>query len=144
MPESPQTNELLHERNVLQREHTRLLEVIHKARQEARGEAIQSAACRQPIPQEKIDHWQATIKQTQTELMSVQEKIGALNQRLRALRANPRPDYRETQRQERETVYLSCFYQIAKESLDPKLLAAIERDARQLAHDHQVMHQEPS
>jgi hypothetical protein len=148
MAEQPQSEaSLRHKLDVLQREHTSIVGSIHELRQRAREKSIQAADTRTPLPQADIDFWQAKIKASQLELMQIQERIGAVNRSIRASRASTNDRVaserrRQKERSESETLYLSCFRQIAQSTLDPRLYAAIERDAKQLAADHAAMHKE--
>jgi hypothetical protein len=107
-----------------------------------------------------IDRWQRKIKDAAAELLTVEGKIGELNRRLRGLKASKAPVKSLAQipdgivvpskfapphngaRAREEDLFLSCFFTIAKETLDPRQLEAISRDARALARDHQRMHSE--
>ena len=137
-------SQLQAERETLETERDQILSAIRDLRQRARAKSIVAADTRQPLAQSEIGYWQRGISTHQAQLMDVQGKLGAFNKRLREQHANgsrTRQTREPTsEEQSRGTVYLSCFYQIAHDSLDPRVFSALERDARALARDYNRMH----
>ena len=74
--------------------------------------------------------------------MEIQSKIGSVNKALRTLQQKPAGSLRSGGKfgaSNDEGIYLSCFYQVARESLHPNQLAAIEHDAQALLAEHRRM-----
>ena len=135
------------ERAKLETEHTNLLTAIRDLRQRAREKSLIAADTRTPLAQSEIAHWQRGIREHQTKLMSAQSRIGVVNKRLREQHAASNNGSRTREKkppplieEQDHALYLSCFFQIARDSLDPRLFAAIECDAQALAKDYQRMH----
>ena len=141
----------------MENERDALVEAIRGRRARARQKSLEASSTRQPLPETEIAFWKTGIAKHQTELMAVQGKIAAVNQELRKLSLTHRfvlyRNYRVRwsslvtatagdPRQRRLTTGMCFdrFFNIARDSLDPRLLEALERDARQLAADYQHMH----
>jgi hypothetical protein len=150
--------QLQHDKASLEREHTGIVEAIHQLRARARQRSLEASSTRQPLPESEIKFWQEGIKEQQTKLMETQGKLGAINKAIRAasparqlktLGQLPLPpkSARKVEAVPIEQVngadvYLACFHQIARDSLDPRQFAALEDGARALARDYQQMHRE--
>ena len=164
MDTPPLTNgSLKHDLSVLERERDSIIAAIHELRQRARQKSLEAEATHQPLPAAEIKFWQNGIATHQAELMSVQQKIGAVNKQLKKARKDePRPSRHSqtnnvsgngqhngflnnsqthSQRPD-EDLFLSCFHTIARGSLDPRQFAALEDGARSLATDYQRMNTE--
>jgi hypothetical protein len=150
-------SKLQHDKASLEREHTSIVEAIHQLRARARQRSLEASSTRQPLPESEIKFWQAGIKEHQDKLMAVQSELGTINKAIRSasparplktLGQLPLPpkSARKTEPTPIEQVngadvYLACFHQIARDSLDPRQFAALEDGARALARDYQQMHQ---
>jgi hypothetical protein len=162
---SPTSGELQHTLSVYVRERDSLIGAIREARTEARRVTIEASSCQQPVPQATIDKWQRKIKESATELLTVEQKIGATNKALRALksaskptikslvqlpddlpvRSNPDPANGEinTSPKEGRVLFLEFFRQMAGENLDPRMIEVLERDAHQLVNEYRRTHGRP-
>jgi hypothetical protein len=142
MPEKQPASEgeLRHSLSVYERELAVITEQLREVRKEAREESVTASACRQGVDAAKIKHWRDTTSRLQTEALAVQGKIGETNRMLRALRAGTgQHRQREKTREEREQVFLSCFYTVVRDSVDPRQFQAFEDGAHQLATNHAAM-----
>jgi hypothetical protein len=143
-------SQLQHEKTVLEREHGSIIAAIHELRARARQKSLEASSTRQPLDQTEIDFWKAGIAKHQTELMAVQSKLASVNRAIREVQADQpakgsRGRDRSTQENNNndgENVFPSCFFTICRDSLDPRILSALERGARALAEDHRRMHGE--
>ena len=132
---------LRHELSVYEKELASINEKLHSVHREARDESVAASSCRQGVAPEKIKHWRETTARLQSEALVVQQKIGETNRRLRALRANTNRqcNRREREREEREQLFLSCFFTLVRDSVDPRQFKAFEEGAHKLAIDHATM-----
>jgi hypothetical protein len=143
MPEEPATEgELRKSLSLYERELSSVTEKLREVRKEAREETIAASACRQGVDSVKIQHWKDSIARLQSEALSVQGKIGETNRKLRALRAstNHQHNRRGRDREAREELFLSCFFTVVRDSVDPRLFQAFQEGAHKLAADHAAMH----
>jgi hypothetical protein len=78
------------------------------------------------------------IGELQAALMKVQAELGEVNRSLRAQKPSQVVERRTRARREfeqRQADYLAMFYQIARDSLDPRQFAALEDGARALLRE---------
>jgi hypothetical protein len=127
----------------LEKERTKIVEAIHGLRRRARDAPIVAAQTHASLNPQEISFWQKGIADNQRQLLELQAGIGALKKELRTLRKNPAISLRSSGNMEacldHEGIYLSCFHQVARDSLDPRLFAALQKDAKTLAADHRRM-----
>ena len=137
---------LRHQLNVYEKELGAINEKLRSVRREARDESVAASSCRQGVALEKIKHWRDSTARLQSEALCAQQKIGETNRKLRALRAsaNHQHNRRERERAEREELFLSCFFTVVRDSVDPRQFKAFERDAKALAQEHTTMNREKS
>ena len=131
--------ELEGELRALEKEHTKIVEAIHGLRRRARDATIVAAQTHASLNPQEISFWQKGIADNQRQLLEVQAGIGVLKKELRTLRKKPAGSLRSLGKgavSNDEDTYPSCFYQVARESLDPRLFAALQHDAQALAGDH--------
>ena len=164
---STPTDELPHTLARLEAERDTSLMEIRSLRQRARKASITASDTRTPLPQAEIDHWQRGIREAHGKLMKLEGEISAAKAALRKAgqqngkgpglkalsqvppitsgdaRAKDTPKESLASDSESE-LYLSCFREICVGTLDPRVLAAIEHDARALAEDYHRMHGEAS
>jgi hypothetical protein len=158
---SDNISELQSRRDRLQQEHRAILDELLELRQRAKETSLVAQSTRPPIPQTTINYWKAGIKSAQSRLEAVQREFGLVNKALRALhvRENLRKWNGNAKQQDRirasngtgrectdghaddneKNIFLSCFHTITRDSLDPRLFAALENDARALAADYRRM-----
>ena len=157
----PINGSLKHDLSVLERERDLIIAAIHELRQRARQKSLEAASTRQPLSPAEIKFWKDGMATHQADLMSVQQKIGAVNKLLKKARNDEPRQARHSQtnsvsgngqhnggpnnsqthsQQPAEDLYLSCFHVICRDSLDPRQFAALEDGARSLAADYQRMH----
>jgi hypothetical protein len=152
-------------RDQLQNQHAKILDELLSLRERAKETSLVAQATRTPIAQTTIEHWKDGIKDAQGRLEALQREIGEVNKTLRALKAkvsanrwngNAGKRFRGSNPvgnsvlrdvdipacDDEENLFLSCFHRIASDSLDPRLLRAIERDAKALAEDFKRMSRE--
>jgi hypothetical protein len=161
--ESSNLAQLTSRRDQLGKQHQKILDELLGLRQKAKETSLVAQSTRTPIPQTTIDHWKSGIRSAQGRLEVLQREIGEVNKTIRALHAKesasrwngnvPRGADRRAKgisnpplradgvppSDDEEDLFLSCFHRIASDSLDPRLLAALERDALALTADHRRM-----
>lgn len=149
---------LQREKAELEATQIQLVGEIHGLRQRARAKSLEASSTKVPLAQSEIEFWKVGIAKCQSELMAVQAKLGEVGKQLRkgkvdrsirSLSQLPRPNKADARPHDSdpdraEEVYLSCFHTICKDSLDPRLFEALERDTRALAEDYRKMHREKS
>jgi hypothetical protein len=162
MPEEQNAiGKLEHEKSVLEREHASIVEAIHELRQRARQKSLEASSTRTPLPETEIAFWKDNIKKSQSELMAVQSKLGAVNKALREAKAdqpiralsqlprevavNSAPSQCKDPRRDGETkpgrvLFLEFFLQLCEEGLDPRLFRAFESGAHQLVDEFKKTH----
>jgi hypothetical protein len=149
---------LQQQKAALESEHASLVEAIHELRARARRRSLEASSTRQPLPESEIKFWQAGIKEHQEKLMAVQSELGSVNKAIRAasparqlktlgqLPQEPKPVRKvEAAPINKEQVnsadlFLACFHQIVRDSIDPRQFAAFETGAKALQDDYLRMH----
>jgi hypothetical protein len=157
--------ELQHTLSVYVQERDSLLATIREARTEARRVTIEVSSCKQPVPQAVIDRWQRQIKESAVELLAVEQKIGATNKALRAIKAAGKPAIKSlaqlpdgvaagadleparanngeinSRPKEGRILFLEFFYQLVGENLDPRMTAVLEKDSHVLVAAYRATH----
>jgi hypothetical protein len=132
----------------LESEQARIIEQIQAVRHEARDYSLRCQATREPQDQKESERRRGRIAELQSSLMSVQAELGQINRNLRSQKPAQLAEARARARRELEEKrndFLEAFWQIARDSLDPRQFRALESGARAfLRKAHEMGIEEPA
>jgi hypothetical protein len=138
-------SELQSAKAALEKERDTIVAEIHQLRQRAKQKSLEASATRTPLAETEIAFWRDGIAACQRRLMEVQGRLGEINKALRTAMPPRESPAVPVTRIEPSTLrgpssqFYEFFHQIAKDSLDPRQFATLEKDARQLAADYRRM-----
>jgi hypothetical protein len=126
----------------LESEQARIIEQIQAVRHEAKNYSLRVQTTHEPQDQKEAERRRQRIAELQNSLLDVQSRLGAVNRSLRAAKSSQATRRRERARQQlesRHNDFLAMFYQVARNSLDPRQVKALESGARALLRDAEEM-----
>ena len=104
---------------------------------------IKAQATRTPIATSEIMHVENKRRELAGELLKIQTEIGATNKEIRPQKPTSQVIQgrirARKEAEERENDFLVMFYMVAKDSLDPRQVAALESGAKALLKDAEQM-----
>jgi hypothetical protein len=139
--------------------HAKLTEELRQLKADWASENIRSQQTHQAIATSRVAFVETRRRELHLELEQTQAIIGRLGKEIRELKArrqisrsrgngaqqspvlaHDHDGHARHPHADEEDTYLACFYQIAKDSLDPRQFAALEDGTRSLVKDYRQMH----